>query len=79
MHAIEMYTSSWCPFCVRAKALLDGKGLPYTEHVMDSDPAGLAEAKRRWGHPTVPIVIVDGELVGGCNELMALDRAGGLD
>lgn len=71
---IELYTWTTCPFCVRAKALLDQKGLPYTEHVMDGKNAELDEAKRRHGHSTVPIVLIDGQLVGGFTELAAALR-----
>ena len=66
---IVLYTTSWCPFCHRAKALLEAEGLAYTEHVMDDRPRELDEAKRTYGHPTVPIVLFDGELVGGATEL----------
>lgn len=75
---ITLYTLSSCPFCVQAKALLDGKGVAYTNHVMDSKPAELNAAKAEWGHPTVPIVIVDGELIGGNSELQAFAARGGL-
>lgn len=66
---IELYTWTTCPFCVRAKAFLAEKGLEYTEHVMDSKPTELAEAKKKYGHPTVPIVVIDDLLVGGYTEL----------
>ncbi len=75
---ITLYTKSTCPHCVRAKALLDELGKPYTDHAMDADPAGLDAAKAEWGHPTVPIVIIDGKLVGGGSELADLVAAGGL-
>jgi glutaredoxin 3 len=75
---IEIYTWTTCPFCVRAKALLSARGLAFEEHVMDGDFEGLAEVKRRLGHPTVPIVLIDGELVGGYRELAALDARGAL-
>lgn len=68
---IELYTWSSCPFCVRAKALLVEKNLEFTEYDMDSKPAELAEAKQKYGHPSVPIVLFDGELVGGFTELAA--------
>jgi len=75
---IELYTSSWCPFCVRAKQILDRRGVTYTEYVMDGKDAELDEAKRKYGHPTVPIVLIDDELIGGCDDLSALDAAGKL-
>jgi len=75
---IELYTWTTCPFCVQAKALLDHKGLAYTEHVMDGRNAELDAKKREFDHWTVPIVVVDGICIGGATELRALDRAGGL-
>lgn len=75
---IELYTWTACPFCVRAKDLLKSKGVDFTEHVMDGKDAELNEVKRKYQHSTVPIVIVDGNLVGGYTELAALDRAGSL-
>lgn len=75
---IEMYTWAMCPFCVRAKDLLNRKGVEFTEHLMDGKDAELNEVKRKYQHSTVPIVIVDGNLVGGYTELVALDRAGSL-
>lgn len=75
---IELYTWTTCPFCVRAKDLLKSKGVDFTEHVMDGKDAELNEVKRKYQHSTVPIVIVDGNLIGGYTELAALDRAGSL-
>ena len=75
---ITLYTLSTCPFCMQAKALLGQLDKPFTLHELDSDPAALDAAKAEWGHPTVPIVIVDGKLVGGFTELQALAASGGL-
>jgi glutaredoxin 3 len=75
---IELYTWLTCPYCQRAKALLKRRGLPFKEHVMDGRDAELAEVKRRYQHPTVPIVLIDGLLIGGCDNLEALERSGGL-
>ncbi len=75
---ITLYTLSTCPFCVRAQQLLDSKGLEYTNHVMDGKDAEPAAAKQEHGHPTVPIVLVDGKLIGGASELAAFDAQGGL-
>lgn len=75
---ITLYTLSTCPFCIRAQQLLDSKGLEYTNHVMDGKDAELAAAKQEHGHPTVPIVLVDGKLIGGASELAAFDAQGGL-
>lgn len=75
---VELYTSSWCPFCIRAKQILDNRQVTYTEFVMDGKDAELNEVKQKYGHSTVPIVVIDDELVGGCDELQALDAAGKL-
>ena len=75
---ITLFTKSTCPHCVRAKNILEGKGLPYEEHVMDDAPRELDEAKAKWNHYTVPIVIIDGVLIGGGSELAAYDQAGKL-
>lgn len=75
---IVLYTSSTCPFCIRAKTLLDAKGLEYTEHVMDARQDELAKVKAQYSHPTVPLILIDGELIGGCSELEALNAAGKL-
>ena len=74
----EIYTTAYCPFCMRAKKLLERHSIDYVEHAMESKPAELAEVKRRYDHPTVPIVILDGDFVGGCDELMQLEAAGKL-
>ena len=73
-----LYTWARCPFCVRAKEVLEQVGVPYTEHVMDDRGPELLELKRKYAHPTVPIILLDDEFVGGCNELEALVRSGGL-
>jgi glutaredoxin 3 len=74
----ELYTTAFCPFCRRAKQLLEQHHVPYVEHAMDGKPEELREVKRRYGHPTVPIVILDGEFIGGCDELERLARTRGL-
>ncbi len=74
----ELYTWSSCPFCIRAKQLLERRGIPYTEHVMDDRPLDLARIKREYGHSTVPIILLDGTFVGGSDDLERLDRAGRL-
>lgn len=79
MATVEIYTQDWCPFCARAKQLLDKKGVPYTE--IDA-PNGSEEreiSNARSGRSTVPQIFIDGRHVGGCDDLFALDRQGGLD
>lgn len=80
MAEIEIYTSFFCPFCHRAKALLTRKGVAFTEIDVTTDPAGRAEMTARTGGRTsVPQIFVDGAHIGDCDGIHALDRAGKLD
>ena len=74
-----MYTTAWCGYCVRAKALLDSKGLPYEEIQLDEDPQFRARLVELTGGWTVPQILIDGEPVGGYTELWRLEREGRLD
>lgn len=77
---VEIYTTPWCPFCIRAKALLDDKGIAYTEYdVSFDDEKRLEMLKRSEGRSTVPQIFIDGQGIGGSDELHALERAGELD
>ena len=75
---VELFTLAWCPFCVRARALLDRYGVVYEEIAVDRDPERRAEARSRSGRRTLPQLFVDGRHVGDCEEMQALDRAGQL-
>lgn len=77
--AIEIYTTGYCGFCVRAKALLDQKGLPYSEIRVDNEPERRKEMMERSQRRTVPQVFIHGEAIGGCDELLALENSGKLD
>jgi glutaredoxin 3 len=79
MPRIRIYTTRWCGYCVRAKALLDGKGIAYEEVQLDSDPAFRQTLQRLTGGRSVPQVVIDGEPVGGYTELWRLDQSGALD
>lgn len=79
MADIEIYTTRYCPFCVRAKQLLSSKGLDFDEVAVDGDAAKREEMTRRAGRHTVPQIWIKGEHIGGCDELMTLDRSGELD
>lgn len=80
MAAIEIYTTPVCPYCLRAKALLKKKGQTWTEIDVASDDAARATmTKRAGGLYTVPQIFIDGKHIGGCDDLYALDRKGGLD
>ena len=74
-----MYTTAWCGYCVRAKALLDDRGLDYEEIRMDDDPAFRAKLLDLTGHWTVPQILIDDRPIGGYVELLALDRSGQLE
>jgi glutaredoxin 3 len=74
-----MYTTQWCGYCVRAKTLLDGKGISYDEISLDDDPAFRQRLRELTGNWTVPQILIDGEPIGGYTELWQLDRDGRLD
>jgi glutaredoxin 3 len=77
---VEIYVWSTCPFCIRAKALLDRKQVTYTEYCLDGDEAGRAKmAERAGGRKSVPQIFINDQHIGGCDDLHALDRQGGLD
>lgn len=77
---VEIYTWSACPFCIRAKALLDRKGIDYTEYCIDGDNAARAEMGRRAnGRRSLPQIFINDEHIGGCDDLHALDARGKLD
>lgn len=77
---VEIYTWSACPFCVRAKALLQKKGVEFTEYCIDGDEAARAKmATRSNGRRSLPQIFIDGQHVGGCDDLYALNAQGKLD
>lgn len=80
MPEITIYTSDRCPYCARAKALLDAKGVEYEQiHIALDDFEARQRIAELTGRMTVPQVIIDGTPVGGWDEISALDRAGELD
>ncbi|NRB38857.1 MAG: glutaredoxin 3 [Pseudomonadales bacterium] len=80
MNNIVIYTTRFCPFCVRAKQLLDHKGLTYNEIAVDGKPQLRQQMMEKAnGAHTVPQIWVNGTHVGGCTELMDLERAAQLD
>ena len=80
MADVEIYTKATCPYCRRAKALLDGKGISYNEHPVDGDADAFEKmSTRAAGRRTVPQIFIGGEHVGGCDDLHALDAEGKLD
>ena len=74
-----MYTTKWCGYCVRAKMLLEGKGIPYEEVVLDDDPDFRRRLHELTGGWTVPQILIDDTPIGGYTELWRLDKSGALD
>ena len=80
MAKVEMYSTMWCPYCSHARALLERKGVAFTEIDLMEEPGRRDEMIRRaGGRTTVPQIFINGEHIGGCDDMVALDRAGGLD
>lgn len=79
MAEVVIYTTTICPYCVRAKMLLQRKGVAYKEIDVSNDPAERQALMARTRQRTVPQIFINGEHIGGCDDLYALDRAGGLD
>ena len=71
-----MYTTRWCGYCVRAKTLLDSRGIPYEEISLDEDTAFRQTVHDLTGNWTVPQILIDGKPIGGYTELWRLDREG---
>jgi len=78
MPQIQIYTTRWCGYCVRAKALLDEKGLAYDEIRLDDDPHFRQRLFDLTGSWTVPQILIEGQPIGGYVELWRLDREGKL-
>ncbi len=79
MPQIEVYTQSFCPFCSRVVALLTKKNVPFQEIDAPHGSAERAQATQRSGRTTMPQIFIGGAHVGGCDDLMALERSGRLD
>lgn len=80
MAKIEIYTTPYCPFCVRAKALLERKAVQYEETDVSSDTTlRTAMMERAEGRRTVPQIFINDQAIGGCDDLYALDAQGKLD
>lgn len=79
MARIEIYTTPFCGYCARAKGLLDAKGAAYEEMDVMMDDKKRGEMRERARRTTVPQIFINGEHIGGSDELAALERAGKLD
>lgn len=79
MTEVTIYTKPYCPYCVRAVSLLERKGIPFTEIVASYDPDKRREMIHRSGRTTYPQIFIGERHIGGCDDMLALDRAGQLD
>lgn len=80
MLSIEIYTWKYCPFCLRAKSLLDRKGWPYQEYAIDGDEQARSKmAERAEGRRSLPQIFINDRPIGGCDELYGLEYSGQLD
>lgn len=76
---VLIYTTPICPYCVRAKQLLNRKGVSFREIDVSNDPERRAYLVETTGQRTVPQIFIAGQSIGGCDDMIALDRAGKLD
>jgi glutaredoxin 3 len=79
MATIQMYTTRRCGYCVRAKTLLESRGIPFEEISLDDDPGFRRRLVELTGGWTVPQIVIDGRPIGGYTELWQLDRSGELE
>jgi len=80
MKKVEIYSSNACPYCLKAKKLLEDKRVKYQEYHIDKDPALVEESiKRSNGRKTVPQIFIDEKHIGGCDDLYELEDQGKLD
>lgn len=77
--SVILYTKDPCPFCVNAKRLLNSKKIAFEEIDLTNQPEEIDRIKRQTGWQTVPIIIINGKLIGGFVDLRALDESGELD
>lgn len=79
MPNVVIYCTPFCPYCIRAKMLLENKGVEFTELRVDQDPALRGEMEQRSGRTSVPQIFFDDFHVGGCDDLFAMEAEGKLD
>lgn len=79
MPEVVIYCTRFCPYCVRARMLLDSKQIDYTAIPIDEQPERRAEMEQRSQRTSVPQIFIDDQHVGGCDDLFALEAAGELD
>jgi glutaredoxin 3 len=76
---VDIYTTGWCPYCARARELLNAKKVNFTEIDIESAPGLREQMIERSGRTSVPQIFIGSTHVGGCDDLYALDQSGGLD
>lgn len=79
MSQVTIYTKPYCPYCIRAVSLLEKKGVEFTEIEAAFDPEKRQEMMKRSGRSTFPQIFIGDQHIGGCDDMLALDREGKLD
>ncbi|MER3447372.1 MAG: glutaredoxin [Candidatus Dadabacteria bacterium] len=79
MSSVVIYTTTYCPYCRAAKALLDSRGVEYEEIDLTKNPSAKRKITEEIGWKTVPIILINGNLIGGYDQLRELEREGKLD
>lgn len=79
MANVIIYSTSYCPFCLRAKQLLNSKGVQYQVIQINEEPEKRAEMIKKSGRTSVPQIFIDNQHIGGCDDLYALESQGRLD
>jgi glutaredoxin 3 len=79
LNNVVIYTTTYCPYCRAAKALLDGRGVKYEEIDLTTDPTAKGKIMEKMGWRTVPIILINEKLIGGYDQLRGLEREGKLD
>jgi glutaredoxin 3 len=78
-NGVTLYTTRFCPYCIRARSFLDDKGVVYKDIAVDNDPRLRQEMMARSGRTTVPQIWAGEQHIGGCDDLLLLERQGLLD
>ncbi len=76
---VTMYATDWCGYCARARALLTRKGIAFEEIDVEAVSGAYQEMQRLSGRTSVPQILIDGQPIGGCEELQALEAEGRLE
>lgn len=79
MSTVEIYTTAYCPYCIRAKKVLEKKGVEYTEYKVDADRELFEEMIKRSNRTSVPQIFIDNFHVGGCDDMIMMDIDDELD